>query len=304
MFDMHSLAMVNDWAIDTKPTMILISFEITNIGKVFYLPEEYDGSEGYQTCLQAFVKGYNKQDYERLNVLEFRVNEFEWTNIGLDEATKKLDDNMFNVQLRATKTEYYRADRHCRHTLKSIKKRANDVAYYCAEKDIEQMHDIPGPTQSPPFQAANDLRYVATLCLTENCVLMFGEDPNTKSSFIKDFDHDWQFPIKTERLAQVQRCPHNEQMTNFKTQETWPEFLILDGKAKLRKYQIHVDPTDGARVGQIALLSTLDLGRFTNITELLKEVNYTETFILTKLAIIYKDTLYSIKSGEKYKINF
>ena len=93
-------------------------------------------------------------------------------------------------------------------------------------------------------------------------------------------------------------------MTNFKKQETWPEFLILDGKAKLRKYQIHVDPTDGARVGQIALLSTLDLGRFTNITELLKEVNYTETFILTKLAIIYKDTLYSIKSGEKYKINF
>lgn len=53
------------------------------------------------------------------------------------------------------------------------------------------MHDVPGPTQSPPFQAANDLRYVDTLCLTENCVLMFAEDPNSKSSFIKDFEHDW-----------------------------------------------------------------------------------------------------------------
>ena len=93
-------------------------------------------------------------------------------------------------------------------------------------------------------------------------------------------------------------------MTNFKPKETWPEFLILDGKAKLRKYQIYVDPNEGAGKGQIALLSTIDLGRYTNITELLKEVSFTETFILTKLAIIYKDTLYSIKSGEKYKISF
>ncbi len=31
--------------------MILISFEVSNIGKIFYLPEEYDNSEGYQTCL-------------------------------------------------------------------------------------------------------------------------------------------------------------------------------------------------------------------------------------------------------------
>ena len=81
-------------AIENAPTMFLISFEISNVGKVFYLPEEYDSSDGYQTCLQAFVKGFDPNEPNRLTVLEFRVNEFDWTNIGKERDDL---DTMFNV---------------------------------------------------------------------------------------------------------------------------------------------------------------------------------------------------------------
>lgn len=72
---------------------------------------------------------------------------------------------------------------------------------------------------------------------------------------------------------------------------------MLDKTLRLRVIRVH------SLDGNLEVIDCIDLSRFRNIIELVRQMDPNEKLILSHTGIIHKEFFYSIKTGEKFAIH-